>query len=73
MVLTLSVILIVNAVFAGAVWPRFTKRIAADARSTDATGGRTAFFRVHLLLIVAALTLAAASLMAGIAGLMSLA
>lgn len=73
MVLTLSIVLLINALFAIAVWPRFMKRIAADERSTDAAGARTPFFRVHAVLIGTALVLATVSLVAGVAGLVSLA
>ncbi|GIG53583.1 SCO4848 family membrane protein [Demequina activiva] len=73
MVLTLSIVLLINALFAIAVWPRFLKRIGADERSTDAAGSRTRFYRVHAVLITAALALAGVSLIAGIAGLASLA
>ena len=73
MVLTLSIVLLVNALFAIAVWPRFMKRIAGDDRSTDASGARTRFYRVHAVLIGTALVLAAVSLIAGVAGLVSLA
>ncbi|WP_084106020.1 SCO4848 family membrane protein [Demequina sp. NBRC 110056] len=72
MVLTLSIVLLVNALFAFAVWPRFMKRIAADERSTDDAGARTRFYTVHLVLITTALVLAAVSLVAGVAGLVSL-
>ena len=71
MVVTLSIVLLVNALFAFAVWPRFMKRIAADERSTDASGARTRFYTVHVVLISAALVLAAVSAIAGIAGLVS--
>ncbi|WP_084039380.1 SCO4848 family membrane protein [Demequina sp. NBRC 110053] len=73
MVLALSIVLLVNALFAAVVWPQFMKRIAADERSTDNSGARTRFYRVHVVLIVTALVLAAASLVAGVAGLVSLA
>ncbi|MFN3865366.1 MAG: SCO4848 family membrane protein [Demequina sp.] len=66
MVLALSIVLLVNAAFAFTVWPAFMRRIAAD-------GERTRFYRVHLVLISSALGLAAVSLIAGAAGLWSLA
>lgn len=72
MVLTLSIVLLVNAAFAVAVWPRFLKRIAADPRATDGVGERTRFYTVHLVLISTALALAAVSLVAGVTGLVSL-
>jgi len=73
MILTLSIVLLVNAAFSFAVWPRFMKRIAADERSTDSSGARTRFYTVHLVLISTALVLAAVSLIVGAAGLVSLA
>ncbi|WP_297081707.1 SCO4848 family membrane protein [uncultured Demequina sp.] len=73
MVLALSIVLLVNALFAFAVWPRFLKRIAADERSTDPAGGRTKVYTVHLVLIATALVLAGVSAAAGVAGLVSVA
>jgi hypothetical protein len=61
-VLVLAVILLLaNALFNVIVWPRFYPRIAADPRARDADGRRTAFYTVHVVLIVLALVLAAAS------------
>ena len=60
--LVLAVILLLaNALFNVIVWPRFYPRIAADPRARDADGRRTAFYTVHVVLIVLALVLAAAS------------
>nr|WP_202107352.1 hypothetical protein [Agromyces seonyuensis] len=58
--------LLANALYNVVVWPRFYPRIANDARATDADGKRTAFYTVHLVLIVVALVLAAASAVAGV-------
>ena len=55
------VLLLANALFNVIVWPRFYPRIAADPRARDADGRRTAFYTVHVVLIVLALVLAAAS------------
>lgn len=65
----LAILLIINAVFNGLVWPQFYKRVARDPRARDANGRPTPFLTVHLVLIVIALTLALASLIAGIAAL----
>ena len=60
--LVLAVILLLaNALFNVIVWPRFYPRIAADPRARGADGRRTAFYTVHVVLIVLALVLAAAS------------
>jgi len=66
MLITAAIVLFVNAVFNVLVWPRFLKRIAADPRARDEQGRATAFLTVHVVLIVAALVVAAASLVAGI-------
>lgn len=65
----LSILLIVNAVFNALVWPQFYKRVARDPRARDENGKATAFLTVHAVLIAMALTIALASLIAGIAGL----
>lgn len=62
-----AVVLFVNALFNVVVWPRFYPRIANDPRARDAEGRRTAFFRVHVVLITVALVLAVMSVGAGIA------
>jgi hypothetical protein len=62
----MGILLLANAVFNVVVWPRFWKRVAADPRARDAQGGRTAFYRVHAVLIGAALVLAALSAIVGI-------
>jgi hypothetical protein len=61
-----AVVLFANALFNVVAWPRFYPRIAADPRARDAEGGRTAFYTVHVVLIVIALVLAAASAVAGV-------
>ncbi|MWC00301.1 SCO4848 family membrane protein [Agromyces seonyuensis] len=66
MTILAAVLLLANALYNVVVWPRFYPRIANDARATDADGKRTAFYTVHLVLIVVALVLAAASAVAGV-------
>jgi len=61
-----AIVLFVNAVFNAVVWPRFYPRIANDPRARAADGSRTAFYRVHVVLITIALALAAASAVAGV-------
>jgi hypothetical protein len=66
-VLVFAVILLfANAVFNAIAWPRFYPRIAADPRARDADGRRTTFYTVHVVLIVTALVLAAASAITGV-------
>ncbi|MBB2977167.1 hypothetical protein FHX49_002764 [Microbacterium endophyticum] len=66
MVIFAAVVLLVNALFNFVVWPRFYPRIANDPRARDAAGTRTAFYRVHVVLITIALVLAVASVVAGV-------
>lgn len=61
-----AVLLLVNALFNAVVWPRFYPRIANDPRARDDAGRRTAFYRVHLVLITIALILAAISAIVGV-------
>jgi hypothetical protein len=61
-----AVVLFANALFNVVAWPRFYPRIAADPRARDAEGRRTVFYTVHVVLIVIALVLAAASAVAGV-------
>ncbi len=61
-----AVVLLLNALFNVIAWPRFFRRMAADARAVDAKGARTAFYRAHSALLAVALILAAASTVAGI-------
>ena len=65
----LITLLFVNAVFNAVVWPRFYVRVAKDPRAKNAAGKATPFLIVHTVLIALALTLALASLIAGIAAL----
>lgn len=61
-----AVLLFANALFNLVAWPRFYPRIANDARARDASGARTAFFRVHVVLIVIAIVLGVVSAIGGI-------
>lgn len=67
----LSVLLLVNAVFALVVWPRFFGRIAKDPRARDDAGRPTRFLVVHAVLIGIALVLGVVSAAAGIWGLVA--
>lgn len=66
MLIFAAIMLFANAVFNAVVWPRFYSRIANDARARNEAGERTAFYRVHVVLIVMALVLALASAIAGV-------
>lgn len=61
-----AVLLFANALFNAVVWPRFYRRIADDPRARAADGSRTAFYRVHVVLIAVALVLAALSVVGGV-------
>lgn len=65
----LAVLLFLNAAFNVLVWPTFYRRVAKDPRARDAQGRATRFLVVHGVLIGVALTLAAASVVAGILAL----
>jgi hypothetical protein len=69
MTVTLAVLLIVNGVFNVVVWPTFLRRVMRDPRARTAEGRPTAFLTVHLVIVTVALTLAAASVLAGIVAL----
>ncbi|MDE0545079.1 SCO4848 family membrane protein [Microbacterium sp. C7(2022)] len=60
-----AIVLFANALFNVVVWPRFYRRIATDARAGQ-PGSRTAFYRVHVVLITIAIVLAVASAIAGV-------
>jgi len=64
--IALAVILFANALFNAVAWPQFLRRVAKDPRARDAAGSATAFLRVHVVLVVIALALAAASLIGGV-------
>ena len=61
-----AVLLFVTAVFNVVTWPRFFKRVAADPRARDAGNRPTAFYTVHLVLVIIALVIAAASAVVGV-------
>lgn len=61
MTIALCVLLLLNAAFNVVTWPRFLKRVIADPRARDQEGRATAFLKVHIVLVVTALVLAAAS------------
>lgn len=61
-----AAVLFVSAVFNVVAWPRFFQRVAKDERARDAAGRPTAFYRVHLVLVIIALAIAAASVVAGV-------
>jgi len=67
----LIVLLLLNAVFNVAVWPRFYGRIAKDPRARDTDGKPTRFLVVHGVLIGVALILAAASAIAAVAAMVA--
>ena len=70
-VTSLAVLLFLNAAFNVLVWPTFYRRVAKDPRAHDARGTATRFLVVHTVLIAIALTLAAASVIAGVAALVA--
>jgi hypothetical protein len=61
-----AILLFANALFNLVAWPRFYPRIAADPRARDASGARTAFYRVHVVLIAIALALGVLSAIGGV-------
>ena len=60
------VVLLLGAVFNVVAWPRFLQRVSVDPRARDGQGRRTTFYRVHLVLTVVALVIAAASVVAAV-------
>lgn len=65
----LAVILFLNAAFNALTWPNFFRRVVKDPRARDSNGKATAFLTVHLYIFIAAMVMAALSLVAGIAAL----
>ncbi|ROP60449.1 hypothetical protein EDF24_2011 [Curtobacterium sp. PhB130] len=61
-----AVVLFVGALFNLIAWPRFFQRVAKDTRARDAAGRPTTFYTVHLVLLLVALAITAASIVAGI-------
>ena len=72
MTILLSSLLLANAVFNFLTWPTFFRRVARDPRARDAAGKPTAFFRVHLVLLVIGVGLGVASLIAAVLSLFAL-
>jgi len=72
MTILLSSLLLANAVFNFFTWPTFFRRVARDPRARDAAGKPTAFFRVHLVLLVIGVGLGVASLIAAVLSLFAL-
>lgn len=72
MIITLAVLLLVNALWNAIVWPRFYTRISKDPRARDQSGRATAFLRVHAVLIGVSLLLAAVSLVVAVIALVTL-
>lgn len=66
MTIALGILLLLNAAFNVVTWPQFLRRVGADPRARDADGRATPFLRVHQVLVALALTLAAASAVAGV-------
>lgn len=71
MIPLLVTLLLLNAAFNVLVWPTFYKRIANDPRARDENGKATRFLTVHVVLIVAALVLALASVVGVIVALVA--
>ena len=69
MLVTLAILLLVNAVFNVSVWPTFYRRVAKDPRARNSAGRPTPFLIVHAVLVAVALALAAASAILGIVAL----
>lgn len=67
--ISLAILLFLNAAFNLIVWPQFYRRIAKDPRAKDAAGKATTFLKVHAILIAIALVLAVVSAIAGVAAL----
>lgn len=61
-----GILLLINAIYNAVVWPRFWKRVNTDPRARDEAGNTTAFYKVHLVLVLIALVLAAVSAVVGL-------
>ncbi len=61
------VVLLLGAVFNVVTWPTFLRRVARDPRARDASGARTRFYTVHLVLVALALAMSALFVVAAIA------
>ncbi|WP_378145709.1 SCO4848 family membrane protein [Cnuibacter sp. UC19_7] len=71
MIVTLAVLLFVNAAWNLIVWPQFFKRVNRDPRARDSSGRPTRFLMVHAVLIGISLLLAVVSAIVGIVALVS--
>lgn len=71
MIITLSILLLVNALWNALVWPRFYARISKDPRARDESGNATTFLKVHAVLIGVSLLLAAVSLVVAVIALIA--
>ena len=67
----MAILLIVNGVFNFLVWPTFLRRVAKDPRAKDAAGKPSRFLIVHIVLVALALALGLASIIFGVASLVS--
>lgn len=72
MIITLAILLLVNALWNALVWPRFYKRISTDPRARDESGKATTFLTVHAVLIGVSLLIAAVSLVVAVIALVTL-
>ncbi len=61
------VVLLLGAAFNVLTWPTFLRRVARDPRARDASGARTRFYTVHLILVVLALALSVLFVVAAVA------
>ncbi|MEF2976935.1 SCO4848 family membrane protein [Subtercola sp. YIM 133946] len=71
MLVTLAILLIVNAVWNFVVWPQFYKRVSRDTRARDAAGKPTRFLIVHAVLIGISLLLAVVSAIVAVVALIA--
>ena len=71
MIITLAILLLVNALWNAIVWPRFYTRISKDPRARDSSGRATTFLKVHAVLIGVSLLLAAVSLVVAVIALVT--
>jgi uncharacterized membrane protein len=71
MIITLAILLFVNAAWNAIVWPQFFKRISRDERARDPSGKPTPFLIVHAVLIGVSLLIALVSAIVGIVALVS--
>jgi hypothetical protein len=70
-IITLAILLFVNAAWNAIVWPQFFKRVNRDERARDASGKATPFLIVHAVLIGISLLIAVISAVVGIVALVN--